>query len=103
MVVTLTDEKGVPLRLPDPAGGTFDAAGDFDRLLGRPGLTVWSSVEPYGDSVLGAAQMPALLEDIQRLAVEARSELERRGLDRLRVMAETCRSGSELRLHFGGD
>ena len=47
--------------LPDPAGGTFDAAGDFDRLLGQvPDATMWSSIDPIGDTTLTAEQARAL-------------------------------------------
>ena len=39
--------------MPDPNGGTFDAAGDFDRLLEfHEELPAWSSIDPYGDTVM---------------------------------------------------
>jgi hypothetical protein len=32
--VELRDGEGRPIRgMPDPSGGTFDAAGDFDRFI----------------------------------------------------------------------
>jgi hypothetical protein len=34
--------------LPDRNGGTFDAAGDFDALLGSPNLPVLGSIDPFG-------------------------------------------------------
>lgn len=45
--------------LPDPAGGTFDAAGDFDRLLGDPRtghLQMWTSIDVYGQTELSPGQ-----------------------------------------------
>jgi len=70
MVVRLVRGEGETVRgLPDPAGGTFDAAGDFDRVLpdGDPAFAVLGSVNPHGDTVLTTVQMDALLADINEL------------------------------------
>ena len=40
MVVTLRTEDDEVVGLPDPAGGSFVAAGAFDRLIGRAGLAI---------------------------------------------------------------
>lgn len=56
--VELRDLKGRPRTgLPDPSGGTFDAAGDFDRFIDQPpfglvpdGLPILESVDPFGDT-----------------------------------------------------
>ncbi|MFE9695204.1 hypothetical protein [Micromonospora sp. NPDC005806] len=61
------------LGLPDPAGGTFDSAGDFDRVLGRedPSLPLLSRVDPYGDVQFMPSDMPQLLSEIERLLPSA--------------------------------
>ena len=78
--------------LPDPGGGSFDAAGDFDRLLpaDNPAFALLSSVDPHGDTCLGAAQMQPLIAEIDLLLRQARPGPERRGLMRLRTMAHRC-------------
>ena len=112
--VELRNERGELIRaLADPAGGTFDAAGDFDRLLQlAPGLRIPTSdvaytllqyVDPYGDTVFNNVQMPDLLDDIDRAARHPMNDRERRGLDRLRAMAERCRNATHLYLWFVGD
>lgn len=100
------DESGVRLRdFPDPNGGRFDAAGGFDRLLidTRPDLTLLSTLDHYSDSVLQSARMPELLADLDRVAEYARGEDERRGLNRLRALAEQCADDRSLSLLFVGD
>jgi hypothetical protein len=51
VIAVVCDAEGRQMRgFTDPAGGTFDAAGDFDRLLERvPSAATWSSVDRYGD------------------------------------------------------
>ena len=93
-------------RLGDPGGGTFDAAGDFDRLLGsaddQPG--VLGGVDLYGVTTLESADMEDLVADIDRLvADETLQPVESRGLQRLRVMAEECARRGDLQIVFMGD
>jgi hypothetical protein len=57
--------------VPDPSGGTFDAAGDFDRLLGREALSVLGSVDPHTDTAMVSSEMPALLRDIESALADA--------------------------------
>lgn len=90
--------------LPDPAGGTFDAAGDFDGLIGADqALPVWSSVDLYDDVTLTSQECGQLLNELPTLSARARSEVERRGLDRLRVMTERCCQDEALVVVFVGD
>lgn len=79
-------------RLPDPAGGFFDAAGDFDQLMsrGNAALGLFSRIEPYGETRFGADQMKQLIDEVDLLLAQATAGAEHRGLMRLRVMAERC-------------
>ncbi len=105
--VYLRDERGRELQgLADPAGGTFDAAGNFDRLVPRADdetYPCWRAVDRDETTVFFSQEMPAFLLELARIRMSARSDLERRGLDRLRVMAERCLSDSALALWFCGD
>ena len=106
ITVIVEREDGREVRgFPDPAGGTFDASGDFDRVLseGDESFAVLKLIDPDGDTVLTAADLNGLLADIDRLAALALNPVERRGLDRLRVMAQHCRDDPTLRLRFIGD
>ena len=79
-------------RLPDPAGGLFDAAGDFDRMLsrGNPALGLLGRVDPHGETRFRADEMHQLLAELELLLAQAMPGAERRGLTRLRAMAERC-------------
>jgi hypothetical protein len=103
--VRLLDEQGHQQRgLPDPAGGTFDAAGGFDRLLELgEALPVWSSVDRYDETRVTGSDVTALLDELDYLDSAADDGPERRGLARLRVMAARCRDDDRLALLFVGD
>jgi len=79
-------------QLPDPAGGLFDAAGDFDRLIsrGNPELRLLAWVDPHGETRLGASQMQQLVTEVALLLTQAAAGAEHSGLMRLRTMAERC-------------
>ncbi len=91
-------------RLPDPGGGFFDAAGDFDRLMarGNPAVQLLGRVDPHGETRLVASQMQQLITEVDLLLVHATTDVERRGLMRLRVMAEGC-AQEQGELLFVGD
>jgi hypothetical protein len=101
----LRDEGGTQLRdLSDPAGGTFDTAGDFDALIppaDGTGFRLLGYIDPYGDTIFNQIQMHDLLADIDRLAPS--TAIAERGIARLRRLAETCRDGVHLYLCFIGD
>ena len=102
----LRDERGNAIRgLDDPSGGTFDAAGDFDRLLaaGSPTCRLLHYVDPYGDTMFNSVQMSDVLDDIERLGQQELKPTERRGLDRLRAMCHRCRDSVHLYVWFIGD
>jgi hypothetical protein len=90
--------------LADPGGGSFDAAGDFDRLIPPTdsAFSLLGEVDPHGETRLGVRDMAALVAEIDRLLRQARPGPEYRGLMRLRTMALCC--SQELgELVFVGD
>jgi hypothetical protein len=90
--------------LPDPAGGSFDAAGDFDRLVPSRAseCPLLGGVDPHGETCLDAAEMPALVAEIDLILRHARPGAEHRGLLRLRTMALHC-AQEQGSLVFSGD
>ena len=93
VVATLVDANGGQVRgLPDPAGGTFDAAGDFDRLLSEPvrQLRTLCDVDLYGSTAFTRVHMDDIVSDIEILETAGVSSIERRGLE------ATSRLGGEL-------
>jgi hypothetical protein len=110
----LRTERGEAVAgLEDPAGGTFDAAGDFDGFLPPAAelppppaanvCTLLRYVDSYGDTVFNQCQMDDLLHDIEIAARLNLTPDQRRGLDRLRVMAQRCRDSVHLYVWFIGD
>ena len=110
-----------PVTLPDPSGGTFDAAGDFDRLLfgSRHRLQVLDRADRHGDDILFTHdESEDVLRDVEVLLKveegrdeEGRSSEEpggrrgsaRRGLLRLREMAAFCRDHPGSTIVQSGD
>jgi hypothetical protein len=104
IVAILRNERGEQQRgLDDPTGGTFDAAGDFDRLIPSddPSYRLIGYIDPYGDTIFNGLQMADLLDDLHRL--QTAKPIESRGLERLRRLAELCRDGVHLYVWFIGD
>lgn len=113
--VELRNWRGeVVTKLADPAGGTFEAAGDFDRVLfdgdlvggadGRAPFTLLRYVDALGVTVFNRLQMNDLLQDIEVVVGrQGVTPIERRGFERLRVMAERCLTTSDLYVWFVGD
>jgi hypothetical protein len=112
MYVELRDSRGRRVRtMPDPSGGTFDAASDFDRFfdqtyVGHPerlDLPVLASVDPYADTEMQADVMEQLIADIASILPVAKAGAELRGLLRLQVMANRCANDPGSRLVWLGD
>ncbi|GAA2032244.1 hypothetical protein GCM10009740_22870 [Terrabacter terrae] len=102
--VELRRRDSSPVRdVADPSGGTFDAAGDFDRFIGRPTLPVLGAIDPYADTSIASVEMPGLLRDIELSLDDAKDGPEMRGLLRLRALAGLCRDDASTYLIFGGD
>jgi hypothetical protein len=103
--------QGQIVALPDADGRTFDAAGDFDRLLpmetqlplrDMPDLPFLSRIEAYAD-VEFSSHMPAIEQEAGSLLPLAKPGPDVRGLQRLCAMA---RHGADLLgavLHVQGD
>jgi hypothetical protein len=96
---------GQVLVLTDPSGGTFDAAGDFDRLLPVPedAFPVLARVEPYSDVVISGTDLMALASEVAQLFKLADTGPERRGLLRLRALAVAGQDEPGAELRFAGD
>jgi hypothetical protein len=97
--------RGQVLVLADPSGGTFNAAGDFDRLLPVPGddFPVLARVEPYSDVVISGTDLAALAFEAARLLKLADTGPEQRGLLRLRALAVAGQDEPDAELWFIGD
>jgi hypothetical protein len=109
--VELRDRTGRALTgLADPSGGTFDAAGDFDRFIDHPpngqvpgGLSIIGSIDPFGETRLSSGVMGQLIADCAHALTVAKDGPERRGLLRLRVLAEECSRDPNSALFWIGD
>ncbi|MEV0900519.1 hypothetical protein [Actinoplanes sp. NPDC049802] len=90
--------------IPDPSGGTVDAAGDFGRLLSRPcpDLPLLGGIDPHDEPIFGPGETGRLITEIDILLREAEPGREPRGLMRLRTMALVCTWGRD-QLVFIGD
>ena len=87
VVVTL-EVNGRVVSLPDPHGGEFNAAGDFDRLLPfSPDLLMLGRIDPYGEVEFGSSDMAAFRDEVGSLLALAKDGPERRGLLRLQALA----------------
>lgn len=94
--ITLVSQGHV-VALPDPAGGQFDAAGNFDRLLPMenqlpmrqsPNLPLLSRIEAYVDLEFTSDEMTIVAQEASMLLEIAKPGPETRGLERLRSLAE---------------
>jgi hypothetical protein len=76
--------RGRIITLADPSGGTFTAAGDFDRLLPFSGKSsgVLARVDPCGDAIVPSGDMAALASELALLLTQAKQGPERRGSSR---------------------
>jgi hypothetical protein len=97
--------RGRPVVLTDPSGGTFNAAGDFDRLLPVSGTSfpILARVDPYGTVVVLGGDKAALVTEADLLLEQARTGPERRGLLRLRALAVAGQAEAGGVLQFTGD
>jgi hypothetical protein len=104
-VYAVLEVRGRVVSIADPSGGSCNAAGDFDRLLpvNDPALPVLARVDPHGDLRISGANIDAVTAEADILLQRAASELERRGLLRLRALATAGQAEPEAVLWFVGD
>ena len=97
--------RGQVISHADPSGGTFTAAGDFDRLLPVSGTSsgVLARVDPYGDAIVPGGDMAALASEVALLLTQAKQGRERRGLLRLQAVALAGQAEPDAVLRFSGD
>lgn len=102
--VELRRSDSSPVRdVADPSGGTFDAAGDFDRFIGRPALPVLGAIDSCADTSMTSVEIPGLLRDVELALGDAKDGPEIRGLLRLRTLAGLCQDDASTCLIFVGD
>jgi len=94
--------NGRTVTLPDPSGGTFNAAGDLDRLLPVSGKTfpVLARVDPYGDATVASSDLVALASEVALLLKQAKQDPERHGLLRLQALALAGRGKPDAVIRF---
>ena len=98
--VVLEDENGEPLDRFD------DERNLFHRLLPEPDDATYQLirfVDWYGNTVFNRPQMPALIEDLNKLATRVNTEEERELLRRVVDFAHRVREEPHLYLKFYGD
>lgn len=101
--IELLDASHKVIRLPDPSGGTFDAAGDFDRFFVWGSSPVLGRVSTEGTTEMAPSEMRSLIEEVDGLVPASNDGPERRGLLRLKALAEVCSDRPGTRLMFYGD
>jgi hypothetical protein len=104
-VIAVLELDGRPVRLADPAGGTSNAAGDFDSLIpsAESRFSVLSKVDPYGDTQVARSDLAALGAELDLLVTEVSGGAELHGLLRLRALVEAARDAPAGVLRFIGD
>ena len=87
LVAEVQDADGRRVAVDDPSGGTFDGAGDFDRLIPAKSthLPLLSSVDPYGEWLVPFDRLPELAAEVAVIRADARPAPEAR--DRSRTEA----------------
>ncbi len=96
---------GRPAMLPDPSGGTFNAAGDFDRLLPLDPATwpMLGQLDLHDIVTFTSADLDAVAAEVTQLLDTAVDGPEQRGLLRLRELARAGRHDAHAKLIVTGD
>ncbi|WP_332642327.1 hypothetical protein [Aeromicrobium sp.] len=112
LYITLRDADGAKVRdIPDPFGGTFDASGDFDDLLGQGASSILDAIGPNGVTTLASSEMSALGPEVDALLAtipesrrgQGRAGTAWRGLTRFRAMIGLCGTDSRFVIELVGD
>jgi hypothetical protein len=99
------------VRLQDENGEVLDVAGDSGvgekgfwlATARRENYLLTTFIDLYGQTVFNRLQMPALIEEFQRLRADVPSEAARDSLTRIIELAERCQNEVHLYLVFVGD
>ena len=75
----------------------------FARICARSKLPMLSRVDPYGDVVLTAAEMPQFIAEVNEELGIAGTLPELEFLASARRLAERCAAGASTELHLEGD
>ncbi len=96
---------GRTVTVADPTGGTFTAAGDFERLVPADDarLPLLSALDPFGEWSVPFDRLRDLAVEVAIVTGLAKDGPESRGLARLAAQVETCLGAVDLRLVFVGD
>ncbi|MFF1817269.1 hypothetical protein ACFVWG_08225 [Kribbella sp. NPDC058245] len=84
-------------------GAVVDADDVFAGICAHSGLPMLGRVDPYGDLVLTAAEMPQLLGELETELGRAAGATERALLTEVRRLAEQCAAEAGTELHLEGD
>jgi hypothetical protein len=103
-VRAILEFDGDVVTLPDPAGGTFNAAGDFDRLLRfASALPLLSRIDEHGDVEFSYSELGSVRDEASSLLDLARDGAGRRGLMRLVALASYGSRLASSILRVAGD
>jgi hypothetical protein len=80
----------------------LDGSDLFARICDRSTLPMLSRVDPYGDLVLTAAELPQFIAEVDAERSRATGS-ERELLTDIRRLAERCASEASMELHLEGD
>ena len=103
--VAVLEVDGQAVTIADPSGGMCDAAGNFDWLLPLDPKTypILSRIDPWGEVAYGPEDMAAMLTEIDQLLAVAKEGPQRRGLLRLKALAEHGQDQLTSQLVVTGD
>ncbi len=83
-------------------GVTFDSV-LAPALRRDEGFELLHYVDPYGETVFNALQMPYLLRDLAKLRARTREAIDHRTIDRVAPLARRCSEVPHRYLVFIGD
>ncbi|WP_327634444.1 hypothetical protein OHB24_31245 [Kribbella sp. NBC_00482] len=75
----------------------------FVRLCARSSLPMLGRVDPYGDLVLTAVEMPQFVAELDQELAGPLTVAEREVLSAVRRLAERCATNRSTELHLEGD
>lgn len=103
--VVLIDADGRAQTFHDAAGGRYDAASGFDRLIGLDAqlLPMWASLYADEDWTFEDGDIASLLRDLDILESRAVAGPEQRGLAQLRFLAKAALADPSLTLEWRSD